>query len=264
MISKQFRRHFARTICLGGAALSVATDALAGDLWVGTYGGVTAVASRAAISGSTLKADGTVGANASDEAAQNLRDETSGLGLFVGVRKRLNSGLIVGLEAEGARLAYEARTRDEISSGTYVGQPAATLHYQAPWLATARVLAGWSFGDVLVFGSGGAAFLTEKETRTQYQAVTATTVTAAQFSETDRVNRFGHALGAGLEWRWGKPWAMRAEYLHARFPAETFRFPDARGGAQSAYTTVQGRVASNGMHLNTVRVGVTYTFGAGR
>lgn len=238
--------------------------AFAEDPWVGMYGGITATTFKSAISGTTLKADGTVGSNASDEAAKNLRDETSGVGLFIGVRKRLDSRLIVGVEADGARLAYDARTQTDVSAGTYAGQPAATLHYQAPWLATARVLAGWSFGDVLVFGSGGAAFSTEKVTRTQYQAVPATTVTAAQFSETDRVNRFGHALGAGLEWRWSKPWALRAEYMHARFPAENFSFPDARGGAQGSYTSVQGRVATNGMHLNSLRVGVTYTFGAGR
>jgi len=114
-----------------------------------------------------------------------------------------------------------------------------------------------------VFGSGGAAFAIEKVTRTQYQAVGGSNVTEPRFSETDRENRLGYALGAGLEWRLGKVWAIRADYLHVRFPDQTFEFPDARGGAQAAFTSVQGRIATNDAHLNTVRIGITYTFGGG-
>jgi opacity protein-like surface antigen len=88
-------------------------------------------------------------------------------------------------------------------------------------------------------------------------------VTEAAFSETDRETRVGYALGAGLEWRWGKPWALRADYLHVRFPDQTFLFPDARGGAQASFTNVQGRIATNDAHSNTVRIGLTYTFGIG-
>ena len=71
------------------------------------------------------------------------------------------------------------------------------------------------------------------------------------------------ALGVGMEWRWSKRWAVRAEYLQVRFPGKEFRFPDARGGAQGAFNDVQGRVATNRADLDTVQIGLTYAFGLG-
>ncbi len=256
-------RPIAHGALLALAALCTA-QARAEDPWAGPYAGVTAVASRSVISGATTKADGTVGANSQGESAQNLRDNASGLGVHMGVRKRLESGLIVGLEADLARLGHQARNGDYIASGVLMGQPSATLLYEAPWLATTRLLAGWPFGDALIYGTGGLAFSSEKVTRTQYQANGVTNLTEVRFSETDRQNRIGHALGAGVQWRLGRVWSLRAEYLHTRFRDETFRFPDARGGAQGSYTNVQGRLAENGLHMNTVRIGVTYAFGQGR
>lgn len=245
------------------AFVVAAADARADNAWAGGYVGVSGAYSRSLISGTTVKADGTVGANATSEAANALRDEAAGLALIVGVRKRLDAGLILGLEADVAYLGHQTRNENRINSGAYTGQPSATLEYETPWLSTARAVAGWSFGDLLVFASGGAAFATEKVTRTQYRAVGGTSVTEAAFSETDRETRVGYALGAGLEWRWGKPWALRADYLHVRFPDQTFLFPDARGGAQASFTNVQGRIATNDAHSNTVRIGLTYTFGIG-
>lgn len=261
--SKEISRAISRWALLALAAMCTA-QARAEDPWAGPYAGVTAVASRSVISGATTRADGTVGANSQGESAQNLRDNASGLGVHMGVSKRLESGLIVGLEADLARLGHQARNGNYIESGVLMGQPSATLLYEAPWLATTRLLAGWPFGDALIYGTGGLAFSSEKVTRTQYQANGVTNLTEVRFSETDRQNRIGHALGAGVQWRLGREWSLRAEYLHTRFRDETFRFPDARGGAQGAYTSVQGRLADNGLHMSAVRVGVTYAFGQGR
>ena len=261
------RTNHARSIS-HGALLALAAmctaQARAEDPWAGPYAGVTAVASRSVISGATTRADGTVGNNSRGESAQNLRDDASGLGVHMGIRKRLESGLIVGLEADLARLGHQARNGNYIDSGVFLGQPSATLQYDAPWLATTRLLAGWPLGDVLIYGTGGLAFSSEKVARTQYQANALTSLTEFRFSETDRQNRIGHALGAGVQWRLGRLWSLRAEYLHTRFRDETFRFADARGGAQGSYTDVQGRLVENGLHMNTVRVGVTYAFGQGR
>ncbi len=230
--------------------------------WDGPYAGFTAASSRSVINGTTVKTDGTVGTNATNEAANALRDEANSGALVLGFRRQLDSGMIVGLEADLTRAGLQASTQSRVSSGVYAGQPNATILYETPWLATSRAFAAWSFGDLLVFGSAGAAFATEKVTRTQYRAVSGTSETAAQFSEVDRVNRLGYALGTGLEWRWSKLLSIRGEYLHVRFPDEEFRFPDARGGAQSSYSDVQGRIASNGAKLNTFRVGLIYTFGS--
>ena len=251
------------TLTLLAVAWMGMADARAQDPWAGRYLGLTTGTSKSLINGTTLKADGTVGGNATDEAANALRDESQAVSVHLGVRKRLDSGLIVGLETQLARVGHQARTQDLIDGGIFAGQPSATLHYETPWLATARAGAGWSWGDLLVFGTGAAAFAHEKVTRTQYRTVGGTNTTAAQFSEIDRELRLGYALGVGMEWRWSKRWAVRAEYLQVRFPGKEFRFPDARGGAQGAFNDVQGRVATNRADLDTVQIGLTYAFGLG-
>ena len=252
---RQVAGGFGLVACCGVMPLAHAQQG-----WAGSYMGMSVASGRVVIDGTTVKTDGTTGSNASQETAQDLRDQGQGVAVVVGYRKPLESGLLVGLEADLARPGHSISTRNLIAAGTYAGQPSASLQYQMPWLVTTRGVAAWSLGDVLVFGSAGAALATEEVTRTQYRTVTGSNVTAAQFSEVDRQTRLGLALGAGLEWRVSKPWSIRADYLHVRFPAETFRFPDARGGAQGSFSDVQGRVASNRASWNAFRVGVVYGF----
>ena len=244
-------------ICVSTAQVHAQTP------WVGSYIGLATVNSRSVINGSTVKADGTVGASATNESATWLHDQNEGYALQLGYRKRLESGFIVGFEGDAARLGHKTGNQNLIDTGIYAGQPSAKLQYEIPWLVTTRAVAGWAVDDLLVFGSAGAAFAPEKVTRTQFRAVGGTSVTEAQFSESDRGMRQGFAVGTGMEWRWAKSWAVRGEYLHVRFPDKAFQFPDARGGAQGAYSTVQGRIATNDARLNIFRLGLTYLFDAG-
>ena len=245
-------------ILCGVAALgygeSRAAEAPALTPWSGFYVGGTAAASRSIIKGYTLKADGTVGANASQESAW-IDDHTYGLGLMIGVRRRFEPGFVVGAEADVTALGHSS-TNYNLLAGS--NQPVAVLKYATPWLATARLTAGWSVGDVLVYGTGGAAMTSEAERRTQYRLVGA--VTVPQFTERFETTRTGFALGAGAEWRFAERWSLRAEILHVRLAKATFRFPEGRGGAQGSFATVQGRLARNSGEFNVARIGITYTF----
>lgn len=253
---KQFKlyRRVAFAIWLVSTALSSAAEP-----WVGSYGGFVAYSSRQTTTGTTLKADGTFGSRASGEAA-NFQTESNAPGLLFGKRKRFNSGLIGGFEADLSVPGLRARSSNLINTGAYVGQPSDTLQYDLVWLATTRAVVGWSVGDWLMYGTGGAAFMADKVERTQYKAVTGTTQTEAMFSETDQGVRLGAVLGAGAEWRLGALWSLRAEYLYMRFPNHTSTFQNARGGAQASYTDIQGRVATNDTQINTLRVGLSYLF----
>ncbi len=225
------------------------------DPWTGFYGGVSAAASRNVIHGYTTRDGRVFGSNASQESA-NVNDRAVGFGLFAGARRSFGAGIVAGVEADLSRLGHRAENVTYISGSD---NRVAQMTYETEWLGTARVTLGRSFGDLLVYGTGGAAFATEKERRTQYQLVGA--VTEAMFTEKDDATRFGFTLGAGAEWRFANAWSIRAEYLHVRFADHEFRFPDARGGAQAGYSTVQGRIADNTGRLNIVRVGLAYRFG---
>jgi opacity protein-like surface antigen len=244
-------------VAVTGAGSARAGEATPRDPWSGAYVGVMGAFSRSVIKGATLKADGTFGSNASQESAQ-VNDRAAGLGVFAGWRRRFDPGIVVGVEADVMGLNHDATNVNLLAANA---QPVATVRYETGLLATARMTAGWTFGDILVYGTGGLALAPENETRTQYRLIAGTNV--AQFSETSDATRAGFALGAGAEWRIIAGWSLRADYLYVRFADATFRFPDARGGAQGSFTSVQGRTADNSAHMNLVRIGISYAFGAG-
>lgn len=242
-------------------ALIGANSALAADAWTGTHLGVHAAGSRYVSDGNTTRGDGGVGSNANQESA-SVRHEASGLGVSLSMRRRLDSGLLTGIEADLSRLDHRAENTNVISSGVFTGQPSASLRYQAPWLATVRLSAGWELGSTLVFASAGVALADEQVSRTQYEANTGTGLTEARFTESERATRLGWVLGAGAQWQLRPNWSLRAEYTWTQFNHEDYRFPNARGGAQNSYSTVQGRIADNGMQLKQLRVGLQYRFRA--
>ena len=125
------------------------------------------------------------------------------------------------------------------------------------WL---RLTAGWSVGRALVYGTGGLAVAHDEVRRTQHRANASTLTTDPTFTESDRATRVGHVVGAGVAWHLGGDWSVRAAYLHARMPRSTAHFPDARGGAQASYSSVQGRIAERRSTFNTLRIGLDWTF----
>ena len=73
-------------------------------------------------------------------------------------------------------------------------------------------------------------------------------------------------MGVGGVWRMSDAWSLRMDYLRAEFNDVSLAFPDARAGVVSGggFATVQGRSVTNDVSIDMVRIGVTYTFGAGR
>jgi hypothetical protein len=61
-------------------------------------------------------------------------------------------------------------------------------------------------------------------------------------------------------------WALRMDYLRARFDDVSLAFSDARGGVVtgSGFASVQGRSINNDVQIDMVRIGVTYSFGTSR
>lgn len=251
-----------RVVCMAlfasvGAAAPVAAHAQ--DPWAGWHMALIASNSRLAVSGETLRGDGSVGSNASQESS-NFHDKAPGLGLLLGVRQRWAGGWVVGVESDLAWLGHRSSHDTPIQSGVYAGQPSAVIRHDTNWLATLRLTAGWQVGRALLYGTGGLAVTHDEVRRTQHRANPSTLTTDPVFTESDRSTRVGHVVGAGAHWHLGGAWSVRAEYLHARLPRSTAYFPDARGGAQASYSSVQGRIAERQSTMNTLRVGLARTF----
>ena len=121
---------------------------------------------------------------------------------------------------------------------------------------------GLLMGQSMVYVTGGVAFSSEREIRTQYVGNQATSLTEISFTETDRKLRTGYVIGGGVEWRFAQNWSIRGEYLHASFGGQTFQFLNARGGVvpNGGYLSVQGRLANNHSRIDLGRIGVSYHF----
>ena len=118
----------------------------------------------------------------------------------------------------------------------------AKMDYDLDWMATIRGRGGYAFERLLVYGTGGVAFLKEKELRQQYRSDSASPtvpsgVTTTLFStEASEKQRTGWTIGAGGEYAVDAGWSLKTEYLYAFFGAETFDFQNARAGVTRDYT----------------------------
>ena len=230
--------------------------------WTGFYAGLAVGWAGNTINGNTLQADGTSSARTVRESADQMIRVFNG-GLYLGGQKQVSSLAVLGLEGDFSMLGGRSRYTDVVTSGSvWAGQPASEISYHSSWLATGRVKMGLLMGQAMVYATGGVAFSSERETRTQYVGNQATSLTDVSFIESDRKLRTGHVIGGGAEWRLAQNWSIRGEYLHASFGRQTFQFPNARGGVipTGGYLSVQGRLADNHSRIDLGRIGISYHF----
>ena len=226
----------------------------------GSYISLSVGPQRLRISGATLKADGTYGSNAADEAA-NVSSASSLLNLAVGYEANRDDGTILGFEASvsdfsGDHINYDVRNDSSL---------AATVAYeQGPVLSLRRKI-GIVRGQTMLFGTFGPAVLWEKQTRMQYvQDGNNTAATVVSFAETDSKLRFGAAVSVGVRRAIAKDWSMSFEVQRVLLLAQTFQFANARGGVltgnNGGYHSVQGRDAESTFRNTALLLGLTRKF----
>jgi outer membrane immunogenic protein len=112
-----------------------------------------------------------------------------------------------------------------------------TINENEQWLATLRGRVGYSFGRVLVFATGGAAWtqLNLREFNTTFS-----------FSQSNVL--VGGVVGGGVEWMFAPRWSAKAEYLYVPFQNTQY--------FGTACCTLENRRLTD----NIVRLGVNYHF----
>jgi high affinity Mn2+ porin len=149
-------------------------------------------------------------------------------GLHAGYNHRFPSGWLIGVEADLSFPNYLSADDVVWSRTTAVRDTTEEIDY----VGTVRARFGRTFGNTLVYGTGGWAF------------------THGRFIQTPGVNdetdksvryRFGWAAGAGTEVAIAPLWTARLEYLYTRFGETSVPFPS---GAQylSSFDLHQVRV----------------------
>jgi outer membrane immunogenic protein len=98
------------------------------------------------------------------------------------------------------------------------------------WMATARGRVGYAWDSILIYATGGAAFVD---------------VDAEYTPDTDEGTLFGYAVGAGLEWGFSENASVKLEYMFINADEETFELdPD---------TDIS-------VEMQTVKLGLNYRF----
>jgi len=93
---------------------------------------------------------------------------------------------------------------------------------------------------LLIYGTGGLAFLKEKQLRDQYRytdyaAGTWGRGTDLSFVEQLKLPRIGLTLGGGAEYAINDRWSIKAEYTYSHFPRKEAKFEKARAGTGLDY-----------------------------
>ncbi|MDC7787648.1 TonB-dependent receptor [Rhodoplanes sp. TEM] len=252
--------------------------------WSGLYVGGFAGYGFGQINGETTTAKGVAGGIPASESA-NQSPHGMLWGGQIGYNYQLPSRLVLGLEGD---LAFTQMTDYEDVRSTEAATLVQRKHlnsridYEFDWLSTVRGRVGWSFGDLMIYGTGGLALMKETERRAQYRSTSATATpgsTEYWFTEKAAEVRTGWTVGAGAEYAIGGGWSIKGEYLYANFGDEEFVFPDARAGVGATYsyyatvngrrtrvtvignqTIADGRTATNTADLHALKLGVNYRF----
>jgi outer membrane immunogenic protein len=131
------------------------------------------------------------------------------------------------------------------------------LQQKLDYFGTVRGRLGWANDNVLLYGTGGAAWGQVRTTFNTFGVMqnapgmfTAAQLAAIQAGgyATASDTRFGFAVGAGAEWKVASNWSVKAEYLFVEL-----------SGSQTL--TIPGGVATAGnLPVQVARVGVNYFF----
>jgi outer membrane immunogenic protein len=168
-------------------------------------------------------------------------------GLQLGCDLAMSSRVVVG----GVADVSSGEQRDEIftdPTGTISFKTHTDIHAQG----TVRGRIGYTFenvpilSSVLLYGTGGWAWMNTSFTRTQLVGITGLAVPGT--AESARLTRSGPTGGVGIEWYFGKNWTWFLQYRYTDFGSATVTYPIAQRSA--TITTTQ----------NALEFGLNYRF----
>ncbi|MGD9837164.1 MAG: TonB-dependent receptor [Afipia sp.] len=249
--------------------------------WGGFYAGMNTAYNFAAFRGRMTRANGAI----AGRETPDMDIKALSFGIHAGYNYQFSNRMVLGIEADiarsdlaGSQVTYAA----EGSTGPYGDNLNRLRQFEAvhksgiEWLSTIRGRLGYGFNDrLMVYATGGVAFMRQNETRTQYigaktggGAFDPVNTTVNSFTESDSALRTGFVIGGGAEYALGDAWSLKGEYLLARFDDAEFQFQNARAGVMIANgygypvtsTTVTGRRLFSRVDVPMVKVGLSHKF----
>jgi outer membrane immunogenic protein len=170
--------------------------------------------------------------------SDDLVDPTGGFGggqIGYNWQGMWHPNLVLGIEADfqGAGIS------DSVTGSSLLGP--ATLKSELEWFGTVRGRLGYAFGSALLYGTGGFAYGSVKNSLS-------TVIGNISQSETQT----GWVAGGGVEYKIAPAWSAKAEYQFLSLDASD---PNGAGPL--------GVGSGDRTEVHTFRVGVNYFFGRG-
>jgi outer membrane immunogenic protein len=122
--------------------------------------------------------------------------------------------------------------------GASIGIPPFALTDRIRDLGTVRGRFGWAFDQVLIYGTGGYAWIDNR-----------LTVTVLGVNFNDSQFHSGWTAGGGVEVMFAPKWSVKAEYLYRSFQSKNY-----------FVALLPPGVASGNLNLHSVQVGVNFHF----
>jgi outer membrane immunogenic protein len=167
------------------------------------------------------------------------------LGGTAGYNYQFSNNIVVGIENDFSWTSTKGSTNVIPPFNTAV-----TLQTAQTWLDTLRGRIGYAWKQVLVYGTGGAAFTNEG-------ILLCDPIVAACGSQSKMVT--GWTAGAGAEYAVRANWTVKLEYLHADFGSQFYPRTYAQGRNGPGFFDARSVTLTN----DIVRAGVNYKFGSG-
>ncbi len=174
-----------------------------------------------------LNAGGTVG-----RYSDNFGESVNVTGFLGG--EQIGAQMQLGQIVVGGELDFQGTSQSHDYTFSAFGVPI-TLSEKMPWFGTLRGRVGYAFDRVMIYGTGGAAWVDGK-----VQA------TVGGFTLSTEANKIGWTAGGGVEWAFYDHWSTKIEYLY--LASSGIKFNTALG-------SFNGNIKNN-----IARVGLNYRF----
>ncbi len=255
-----------------------------GRNWSGFHVGLTSAYNFAELGGAATALDGSLSRYSTSEAP-NQKIKAMSFGVQAGYDYQFNNRIVAGIagdfaksEISASQVAFANEGTTEFNSNNLFYDRAfeAVQKSSIDLVATVRGRLGYAFNDrLMLYVTGGAAFMRQQEERTQYTGVrsipgccSAIDSSVVAFTETASLKRTGYVIGGGGEYALGNSWSLSAEYLLARFDEAEFAFPNAKAGVMPTNswgypvtsTVTEGRKIISKVDIPMLKVGVNYRF----
>ena len=215
----------------------------AGD-WSGFQVGLNGAYNFTNFSGSSVALDGAM-TRYSAEEAPNQSIKALSFGVHAGYDYQFVNRVILGVQADfakseisGSKVAYANESFGYGNDLFRTRQFEAVTRSEIDWMSTVRGRLGYAFNDrLMIYATGGAAFLRQHEDRTQYAVSGESMTTAPIFSEGVSTIRTGYTVGAGAEYALGNGWSLSGEFQFASFGRKEINLPNARAGVMPNTST---------------------------